>query len=91
MNKENRTTLLAFATCLIALFITAVIMKDRVHNYSQYDYYQVYTLNKEYKEKMAEYHVHYPATDANWEETAHSIGIPADSLSIGLYLLHLKE
>lgn len=91
MNKENRTTLLAFATCLLALIITAVIMKDRMHNYSSYEYYQVHILNTEYKEKMAEYHVENPVTDANWEETAHSIGIPADSLSIGMYLLHLKE
>ena len=91
MKKENSITLLALATCLITLFIVAVISKDRMQTYSSHDYYQVHILNTKYKEKMAEYHVHSPVTDGDWEETAHALGIPVDSLTTGMYLLHLKK
>ena len=82
---------LPIAACLACLAVGATILKYRIHHHHDYKYNQVHILNTQYKAEHKEACIPYPVEDHDWEETAHALGLPVDSLTITAYLEHISK
>jgi hypothetical protein len=93
MTTKN-VLLLLLNTAIIVVFVILIVMvsdkikADKQYKVDNWKYEEVYRIND----------VHAPTLDAlgideifyyDWEETAHSIGIPVDSLTVNMFLKHL--
>ena len=79
------------AACLACLVLITALFLDSLGCYSEHKYYQVHALNRNHQEAHRDAGILLPVEDHDWEETAHAIGIPVDSLSITAYLEHISK
>ncbi len=89
---KNNYRYLAILACLILIITAAsVFTKYQIYQATDYEYYQVFLLNRDYKEEHKAAHILLPIEDHDWEETANALGIPVDSLSIATYLDYISK
>ena len=89
---KNKLRYLAILACLaLAIIAGSVLTKYEIHQATDYKYYQVFILNRDYRDELRVIHCPYPVEDHDWEEAAHSLGMPVDCLSIATYLDHLSK
>ena len=75
---------------LIAIaVILLVIASDAMDNH--YKYPEVAELNKHHRDTLEALTVELPVHYYDWEETAHSLGVSMDSLTIDMFLTHLSQ
>jgi len=93
MNTANVLLLLLKVAIIVLSIIALIVLVDTLKEKKQYRedmwvYEEVYRIND----------VHKPTLDAlgidevfyfDWQETAHSLGIPIDSLTVNMFLKHI--
>lgn len=83
---QNKIYACLVSACLIIGTISAIIKCSTQPQYEN-KYYQVALINSMYHDTLDAIHA-YPTLDCEWEETAASLDIPLDSLSIDTYMQH---
>jgi len=76
------------AMSIVVIVMLMVVVADEIQEQQAAVYHEVYLINHKHQEELEELGIE-KIEYYDWEETAHSLNIPIDSLTISIFMKHI--